>query len=162
MCIKQVLWTCMGRNKVLWLFTSLPVTGEIAGVNTASQDGCLLCSKNRTRQAGGFHDELNDLERDGVHQVVPCPWVTMIWQPKSRPYLQTNIVGRKKQQPWVTSEILDLCDRWRGMRKKKIWTWGIREKSGSEQQYQEVCEKAIQNWTGEQCNETGKSEEGQQ
>ena len=50
--------------------------GEIAGVNTASQGGCLPSSKARARWAEGFHDELNghvfDLERDGLRQDVPC------------------------------------------------------------------------------------------
>ena len=35
----QVLWTCAGRNKTLPPSTSLPVTGEIAGVNTTSLGG---------------------------------------------------------------------------------------------------------------------------
>ena len=72
----QVLWTCAGRNKTLPLSTSLPVLGEIAGVNT-SLGGYLHSSKTRARWAEGFHNELNghvfDLERDGLRQVVPCP-----------------------------------------------------------------------------------------
>ena len=60
---------------------SLPVMAEIAGVNTASLGGCLHSSKTWARLAEGFHDELNshvfDLERNGLCQVVLCPWVTM-------------------------------------------------------------------------------------
>ena len=67
----------MGRNKVLPLSTSLPVMGEIAGVNTALLGGYLHRSKKRARWAEGFHDELNghvyDLKRDGLQQVVLCP-----------------------------------------------------------------------------------------
>ena len=59
----------MGRNKTFLPPTSLPVMGEIAGVNTASPGGCLHGSKTRTRWVEGFHEELNsnvfDLERDG-------------------------------------------------------------------------------------------------
>ena len=60
--------------------TSLPVKGEIAGVNTTSLGGYLHRTKTRARWAEGFH-ELNghmfDLERDGLRQVVlaqdsPC------------------------------------------------------------------------------------------
>ena len=73
----QVFWTCTGRNKTLPPSTSLPVTGEIAGVNTASLGGYLHSSKKRARWAEGFHDEFNgrvfDLERDGLRQVVLCP-----------------------------------------------------------------------------------------
>ena len=61
--------------------TSLPVMGEIAGVNTASLGGYLHSTRTRARWAEGFHDELNghmfDLERDGLLQVVLCPWLTM-------------------------------------------------------------------------------------
>ena len=54
--------------------TSLPVMGEIAGVNMAFV--YLHRTKTRARWAEGFHDELNghvfDLERDGLRQDVPC------------------------------------------------------------------------------------------
>ena len=55
--------------------------GEIAGVNTASLGGYLHSLKTRARWAEGFHNEVNgnvfDLERDGLRQVVLCPWLTM-------------------------------------------------------------------------------------
>ena len=66
-----------GRNKTLPPSTSLPVIGEIAGVNTASLSGYLYSKKKRARWTEGFHDELNsymfDPERDGLRQVVLCP-----------------------------------------------------------------------------------------
>ena len=37
----QVLWPCTGRNMTFPPSTSLPVMGEIAGVNTASLGGYL-------------------------------------------------------------------------------------------------------------------------
>ena len=81
----RVLWICTGRNKTLPPSTSLPVMGEIAGVNTAALDGCLLTSldgcllstKTRARWVEGFHDKLSghvfDLERGGLCPVGPCP-----------------------------------------------------------------------------------------
>ena len=54
-----MLWTCTGRNQTLQPSTSLPVTGEIAGVNTAPLGRYLHSSKTRARWAEGFHDELN-------------------------------------------------------------------------------------------------------
>ena len=70
----------MGR-KMLPPSTSLPVMGEIAGVNAASLGGYLHSTKTRARWAEGFHDEVNghvlDLERDGLRQVVLCPRLTM-------------------------------------------------------------------------------------
>ena len=71
----QVLWTYTGRKTLLP--SSLPVMGEIAGVNTVSLGGNLHSTKTRTRWAEGLHDELNghvfDLERDGFRQIVVCP-----------------------------------------------------------------------------------------
>ena len=62
-----------------------------------------------------------------------------------------NIVRRKK--PWVTAEILDLCDRRRELRQQRF------EPEGSEK-YKEVnnikrcMKKAKENRIGEQCSET--------
>ena len=73
----QVLRICTERNKTFPPSTSLPVMGEIAGVNTASLGGYLHCSETRARWAEGFHDEQNghvfNLERDGLRHVVPSP-----------------------------------------------------------------------------------------
>ena len=61
--------------------TSLPVMGEIVGVNTASLGGYLHSTKTRARWAEELYDELNDhvfdLERDGLRKVVLCPRLTM-------------------------------------------------------------------------------------
>ena len=60
---------------------------------------------------------------------------------------------RRKKKPWVTAEILDLCDKRRKLRKKRF------EPEGSEK-YREVnnsikrCMKKVTvNWMGEQCSE---------
>ena len=67
----------------------------------------------------------------------------------------SEILGkqRQKKKPWVTAEILDMCDKRRELRKKRP------EPEGSEK-YKEVnnnikrCkEKAKENWIGEQCIE---------
>ena len=61
--------------------TSLPVMGEIDGVNTASLGAYLHSSTTRARWAEGFHDEINghafDLERNGLRHVVLCPRLIM-------------------------------------------------------------------------------------
>ena len=66
----------------------------------------------------------------------------------------SEILGkhRQKKKPWITAEILDLCDKRREMRKK------IFEPEGSEK-YKEVnnnikrcMKKAKENWIGEQCS----------
>ena len=62
-----------------------------------------------------------------------------------------NIVRRKKT--WITTQILDLCDKRRQLRKKRF------ESEGSEK-YKEVnnikrcTKKAKENWIGEQCSVT--------
>ena len=60
---------------------------------------------------------------------------------------------RQKKKPWVTAEILDLCDKRGELRKKRC------EPEGSEK-YKEVnnsikrcMQKAKENWIGEQCTE---------
>ena len=67
----------------------------------------------------------------------------------------SEILGkhRQKKKPWITAEILDLCNKRRELRKKKI------EPEGSEK-YKEVnnnikrcMKKAKENWIGEQCSE---------
>ena len=67
----------MGR-KMLLPSMSLPVMGEIAGVNMASLGEYLRSTKTRARWAEGFHNELNghvfDLERDVLRQVVPVSY----------------------------------------------------------------------------------------
>ena len=59
---------------------------------------------------------------------------------------------RQKKKSWITAEILDLCDKMRELRKKRI------EPEGSEK-YKEVnnnikrcMKKANENWIGEQCS----------
>ena len=67
----------------------------------------------------------------------------------------SEILGKhcQKKKPWITAEILDLCNKRRELRKKKI------EPEGSEK-YKEVnnnikrcMKKAKENWIGEQCSE---------
>ena len=67
----------------------------------------------------------------------------------------TELLGkhRQKKKPWITPEILDLCDKSRELRKKRF------EPEGSEK-YKEVnnnikrCMKqAKENSIGEQCSE---------
>ena len=71
----------------------------------------------------------------------------------------SEILGkhRQKKKPWVTAEILDLCDRRRELRKKRF------EPEGSEK-YKEVnnnirrcMKKGKENWIEEQCSEIGEN-----
>ena len=67
----------------------------------------------------------------------------------------SEILGKnpQKKKPWITAEVLDLCDKWRELRKKRF------EPEGSEK-YKEVnnnikrcVKKAKENCIGEQSSE---------
>ena len=58
---------------------------------------------------------------------------------------------KKKKQPWVTAEILDLCDRRRELRKKQFKPEGSEKYREVNNKHQVVREE---NWVGEQCSET--------
>ena len=69
---------------------------------------------------------------------------------------------RQKKKPWITVEILDLCDKRRELRKTKF------EPEGSEK-YKEVnnsikrCMKKVnENWIGEQCSEIEENQKEEQ
>ena len=71
----------------------------------------------------------------------------------------SEILGkhRQKKKPWITADILDLCNKRRELRKNRF------EPEGSEK-YKEVnnnikrcMKKAKENRTGEQCNEIEKN-----
>ena len=62
-----------------------------------------------------------------------------------------NIVRRKK--PWVTAEILDLCDKWRELRKKRFEPEGSEKYTEVNNKIKRCMKKAKENWIGEQCSE---------
>ena len=73
----------------------------------------------------------------------------------------SEILGKhhQKKKPWITAEILDLCDKRRELRKNRFEP----ENEGSEK-YKEVnnnikrcMKKAKENWIGEQRSEIGEN-----
>ena len=60
---------------------------------------------------------------------------------------------KKKQQPWVTAEILDLCDKRREMRKKRSEPEGSEKYKEVKNNIKRCMKKAKENWIGEQCSE---------
>ena len=62
-----------------------------------------------------------------------------------------NIVRRKK--PWITAEILDLCDKRRELRKKKFEPEGAEKYKEVNNNIKRCMKKAKENWKGEQCSE---------
>ena len=65
----------------------------------------------------------------------------------------SEILGkhRQKKKPWITAESFDLCEKRRGLSKKRF------EPEGSEKEVnnniKRCMKKAKENWIGEQCSE---------
>ena len=66
----------------------------------------------------------------------------------------SEILGkhRQKKQPWVTAEILDLCNKRRELRKKRFEPERY-EKYKEMNNIKRCMKKAKENWMGEQCSE---------
>ena len=62
-----------------------------------------------------------------------------------------NIVRRKK--PWITAEILDLCDKMRELRKNRFEPEGYEKYKEVNNNIKRSMKKAKENWIGEQCSE---------
>ena len=76
----------------------------------------------------------------------------------------SEILGkhRQKKKPWITAEILDLCDKRRKLRKKRFEPGGSEKYKEVNNNIKKCMKNAKENWIGEQCSETRKSEEEQQ
>ena len=66
-----------------------------------------------------------------------------------------EIIGkhRQKKKSWVTTEILDLRDSRRELRKKRFGTEGTEKYREVSNNIKRCMEKAKENWMGEQCCE---------
>ena len=67
----------------------------------------------------------------------------------------SEILGkhRQKKKPWVTAEILDLCDKKRKLRKKRFEPEGSEIYREMNNDIKRCMKKAKENWIGEQCGE---------
>ena len=55
--------------------------------------------------------------------------------------------------PWITAEILDLCDKRRELRKKRFGPEGAEKYKEVNNNIKTCMKKAKENWIGEQCSE---------
>ena len=55
------------------------------------------------------------------------------------------------KKPWVTNDVLDLCDKRRELKKKKSDTEGAKEYRAINQEDKKAMKKAKENWINEQC-----------
>ena len=60
---------------------------------------------------------------------------------------------RQKKKPWVTAEILDLCDKRRELRKKRFEPEGSEKYKEVKNNIKRCTKKAKESWIGEQCSE---------
>ena len=68
----------------------------------------------------------------------------------------SEILGkhRRKKKPWITAEILDLCDKSRELRKKIFEPEGSDRYKAVNNNIKRCMKKAKENWIGQQCSET--------
>ena len=59
----------------------------------------------------------------------------------------------EEKKPWITAEILDLCDRRRELRKKRFEPEGSEKYEVVNNNIKRCMKKAKENWIGEQCSE---------
>ena len=67
----------------------------------------------------------------------------------------SGIVGkhRQKKKPWITAEILDLCDKRTELRKKQYEPEGSEKCREVNNNIKRCMKRAKENWIGEQCSE---------
>ena len=66
----------------------------------------------------------------------------------------SEILGKhQKKNPWITAEILDLCDKRRELRKERFEPEGSEKYKEMKNNIKRCMEKAKENWIGEQCRE---------
>ena len=67
----------------------------------------------------------------------------------------SEILGkeRRKKKPWVTKDVLDLCDERRDLKKKRYEAKGAKEYREANRRIQKTVKKAKEDWIGAQCEE---------
>ena len=61
---------------------------------------------------------------------------------------------RRRKKPWVTKDVLDLCDERRDLKKKRYEAEGAKEYREANRRIQKAVKKAKEDWIGAQCEET--------
>ena len=67
----------------------------------------------------------------------------------------SGILGkeRRRKKPWVTKDVLDLCDERRDLKKKRYEAEGAKEYSEANRRVHKAVKKAKEDWIGAQCEE---------
>ena len=74
---------------------------------------------------------------------------------KTRTNAASEILGkeRRRKKPWVTKDVLDLCDERRDLKKKRYEAEGAKEYREANRRIQKAVKKAKEDWIGAQCEE---------
>ena len=67
----------------------------------------------------------------------------------------SEILGkeRRRKRPWVTKDVLDLCDERRDLKKKQYKIEGTKEYREANRWIQKAVKKAKEDWIDAQCKE---------
>ena len=67
----------------------------------------------------------------------------------------SEILGkeRRRKKPWVTKDVLHLCDEKRDLKKKRYEAEGAKEYRETNRRVQKAVKKAKEDWIGAQCEE---------
>ena len=67
----------------------------------------------------------------------------------------TEILGkeRSRKKPWVSRDVLDLCDERRKLKKKRYKSEGTKEYRKANKRIQKLMKKTKENWIGAQCED---------
>ena len=68
-------------------------------------------------------------------------------------FLTTFGKERRRKKPWVTKDVLDLCDERRDLKKKRYEAEGAKEYREANRRIQKAVKKAKEDWIGAQCEE---------
>ena len=60
---------------------------------------------------------------------------------------------RRRKKPWVTKDVIDLCDERRDLKKKRYEAEGAKEYREANRRVQKAVKKAKEDWIGAQCEE---------
>ena len=68
---------------------------------------------------------------------------------------QCEILGKKRsrKRPWVTRDVLNLCDERRDLKKRRCVIEGAKEDREANNRIQEAVKKDTEEWIGIQCEE---------
>ena len=69
---------------------------------------------------------------------------------------------RRRKKPWVTKDVLDLCDERRNLKKKQYEAEGAKEYREANRRVQKAVKKAKEDWIGAQCEDLPEQKQQQE